>query len=194
MCWSLWQPCHVNLSIGTVLYWISVPLFNIYYHSTATRWVFIIFWNFFLLGIRNSKEKLLVNCLCFWWKKRKLAKASRWMWTKCFQGYAVFRWTAYPFCVPLWQKSAYSWLRKVRTLEGYAKKSGKRWTWTPTGFVVVTVGLEPTTPSMWTMCSTDWAMPPYMSTDFRASCPCHIRGRSSHRVSASRGCCCKHSR
>ena len=121
MCWSLWQPCHVNLSIGTVLYWISVPLFNIYYHSTATRWVFIIFWNFFLLGIRNSKEKLLVNCLCFWWKKRKLAKASRWMWTKCFQGYAVFRWTAYPFCVPLWQKSAYSWLRKVRTLEGYAK-------------------------------------------------------------------------
>ena len=28
----------------------------------------------------------------------------------------------------------------------------------------------------------------------RASCPCHIRGRSSHRVSASRGCCCKHSR
>ena len=26
--------------------------------------------------------------------------------------------------------------------------------------VVVTVGLEPTTPSMWTMCSTDWAMPP----------------------------------
>ena len=38
------------------------------------------------------------------------------------------------------------------------------------------------------------SMPPYMSTDFRASCPCHIRGRSSHRVSASRGCCCKHSR
>ena len=30
-------------------------------------------------------------------------------------------------------------------------------------------------------------MPPYMSTDFRASCPCHIRGRSSHRVSASQG-------
>ena len=29
------------------------------------------------------------------------------------------------------------------------------------GFMVVATGLEPVTPSMWTMCSTNWAMRPY---------------------------------
>ena len=35
-------------------------------------------------------------------------------------------------------------------------------------FYVVCTGLEPVTPSMWTMCSTNWANRPYISTDFWA--------------------------
>ncbi len=48
------------LSIGTVVYWIAVPLFDIYY-STARRQV-LFFLNFFLLFLRNNSD-IFVICL-----------------------------------------------------------------------------------------------------------------------------------
>ena len=75
-----------------------------------------------VFGNKVSCQISVCRVTCWQEKSEVMRTNGHWlMWTSRLQGYAVFRWSAYPFCVPLWQKSAYSWLRKVRTLRGTQK-------------------------------------------------------------------------